>query len=191
MNLGTLKPQLALWVSGLLGVDPTLMVWENAPRPRVETVFATLSIVTLGGVGTDENRWRFTTDPAPALNATATVNRNWRMMFQVSVESFDQTPGNGALETAMKLCDAWRLPDSLAFLAAQNIGVSDVKDARQADYPVQGRWISRAITQVKINATSTYVASTGTPTIETVGITSALTDEGGSPSSLQIDGTFP
>lgn len=194
MNLATLKPLLVTWVSTQLGVDSTVVVWQNAPRPQSVGVLVTLSIVSTTGIGIDETRWDFTSDPAPALNATATTQRLWTMRLQVSVESFDQTPGNGALEVAQGLRDAWRAPSSVDFLAAQNIAVRDVKEAIQRDYPVQGRWISRAITEVRINAASAYTDTRGaTNTLEHVGIVGTVTDESGTPypPSLQVNETMP
>lgn len=194
MNLATLKPAIQTWVATLLGVDPTQVVWENDPRPARIGILVTLSIIALAGQGGDETRWTFTSDPAPANNAVAQVTRNLRLTLQVSVESFDQTPGAGALETAQRLRDAWRSPSSLAFLASNNVAVSDVRDASVRDYPVQGRWISRAITEVRMSATSTYTDTRGaTGTIEHVGVTSTITDESGAayPTPLQIHGNLP
>jgi hypothetical protein len=181
MNLATIEPALVAWVRTLLGFaasDP--VVFENQRRPADNGRIAILSWVASAGVGVDEVRWEDNEAPAPAPNLVPVVCGVRTLTLQVAVETLDQTSGATARAALELLRARLRRPSSLAALAAANLGLIGAEAVTSADYRVNQRLRSRALLEVRFNATSHDRDETGAgPAIESVDVTSHLTGTDG------------
>jgi len=193
MDLETIEPALLTWAAALTGVPTAACLWENAPRVQHGGQLVLLSWVSTTSKGTDQVRWEY--DPAAPTSETdftPEVCGQRVAALQVSIESHDQRPGHTSRHIAERARTRMSQPSAVATLRGLNLGLADVGDAVVADYQVDGRWVSRSIVEVRLNAVSRVVDTAGAaPRIDTVGLTATITTPAGTalPASLQPSGS--
>lgn len=193
MDYAAAQSALKTLVTSVLGwtspTDP--VVFENEPRPRHNGRIAILSWVSGVGVGVDDLRWEDNGALAPDPNYVPTLAGDRMLALQVSVETLDQSPGAPHARAALEqFRTRIRRPSSLAALRAANLGMVDVGAVSQADYRVDNRMISRALIELRLNATTFDRDDDGAiGTIESTDITSHISDVDGTqlPASLQMN----
>lgn len=160
MNFEGIQAAIAAWVLSLLGwtapADP--VVWEDDVRPYDNGRIAILAWVAGATAGVDELRYLDNAAAAPAADLDVELNGCRVLTLQIGVEVLDQRPAahaRGCLET---LRARLRAPASLAALDAANLGLVDAAQVARADYKADGRWVSRCVLDVRLNATAFYAA---------------------------------
>lgn len=194
MDYTVLEPALQAWVASLTGVDPLVVLWENAPRVRHNGVLVLLSWVSATKVGTDDAAWVYEANADPLLEMTPEVMGPRTLTLQVSCECHDQRPGFTARAVLEHFRDRVRTPSSVALLAAMNVGLVQATNITTADYRVDGRVVSRTLMEVILNA-SAFVRDTAGATsyIATVVTTANITNVDGTPlpATIQPSGSLP
>lgn len=171
-----------------------MVIWQNEMRPRTNVPLAVLSWVSSVPVGVDETRWSIDgTVVAPGLNATAQTIAQRVMTLQVGFEAFEQLDAVNSRQYAESFRERVFSQSSIDTLVASSLGVVDATPAQQSDYrdgSNNGRWISRALVEVRINVASlTTDRASQRGTIDHAQITSQLTDPSGAllPSAEQLN----
>lgn len=190
MDLATVEPALRALAAAVTGIAAGLCVFENAPRPQSpDGRVVILSWVSLSGVGLDGDRWDYAADADPLQEMTPTVqgSREARLQFAVEVTA-DQRPGYSAAAIAEKARTRLSRPRSLDALEAAGLALATVGPATQADYPADGRMVSRSLFEVVLNAHASEADTAGrTSYIATVEATASIQNAGGTtlPDSIQ------
>jgi hypothetical protein len=108
---------------------------------------------------------------------------------QVSVEvTTDQRPGYNAAALTERARTRVRWPRALAMLEAAGLALATVGPATQADYPADGRLVSRSLFEVRFNALAVEADDAGrTSYIATVELDAAVKRPEGTdlPATLQ------
>lgn len=196
MDFAVIEPGLAAIASVLTGVNPLCCQWENAPRAQSDDGrLVLLSWVSISPRGTDETSWDFDAGASnPLLEMTPTVGGQRVASWQLSIQSPDQSPGQTSRHLAERARTRLQWPSTLAGLRALGLALASAGDTTPADYPVDGRWVSRTILEVRLNASASEVDTAGrTGHIATVVLDGTVTGVTGDPipDSLQPQGTFP
>lgn len=190
MDLSAIEPALCALASSVTGINATLCVFENAPRPQSpDGRMVILSWVSRSGVGLDGDRWDYAAaaDPLDEMTPTVQGSREARLQFAVEIAA-DQRAGYNAaaiIETARTRLSR---PSSLAALEAAGLALATVGPATQADYPADGRMVSRSLFEVVLNAHASEADTAGrTSYIATVEATASIQNAGGTtlPDSIQ------
>ena len=197
MDLATIEPGLCAWVASLTGIAAALVTFENAPRPQgAPGGVALLSWVSMPAKDTPGVLWDYEDQgvDGDALNEmTPTVLGDRVLVLQVGVESQDHRPGYSSSALARRISDRSHAPSSDAALEALNLGLADVGAPQRADYPFDGRMVSRAVVEVRLNASFAFNDTGGrTASITSVEIGATVTGANGSalPDSVDSGGTF-
>lgn len=189
MNLATIEPALVQWAAALTGVEASCVLWENAPRVRHNGRLVLLSWVSRTGVGVDATAWNYAANADPLAEMTPSAEGARELVVQVSVEvTTDQRPGYNAAALAEQARTRIRWPRALAMLEASGLALATVGPATQADYPADGRLVSRSLFEVRFNAVASEADAAGaTSYIATVGATGTVRAPDGTdvPSTLQ------
>lgn len=173
MNLATIEAGLIAWVKTYSGL--TVAVFENMPRPFTPGAIGILSWVSSVAPGVDETRWEVDDlVAAPDPNATPIQTGPRVLALQIAVETIRQSasaPHSRAyLET---LRTRHRRDASLAALKALNVASAGLGSITQVDYMADGRMVSRALCEMRLNAAAFDRDNAGaTSTIETAEVTS-------------------
>lgn len=200
MDFGAIEPALCALVAaciGLTGEDAGAVQFENAPRVRHNGVAAYLAWISTGPVGeaTDEERWGYTPDADPLQEMRVTLSGPRELRLQISVQSQDQRPGHTARALADEARARLQFPSSRDLLAAQGLAFVRVSPVTQADYRVDGRWISRAVIELQLNGASAVEdTASRTSYIATASVTASVRRPDGTlvtPASLQPTGEAP
>ena len=194
MDLTSIEPALAALLATLSGVEATCVVWENAPRPRYNSRLALLSWVSGVGVGVDETTWDYAVAVDPLAEMTPTVTGQRKVVLQVSVESLDQRPGYTARNTLEEVRTRLQSPSALAALKAVGLAFASSGNVTPADYRVDGRWLSRSVLDVRLNALSRITDTAGrTSYLATIGAVPTITRPDGAAVDPDIapGGTLP
>lgn len=192
MDLATVEPELSRWVADLTEIPEVLCTWENAPRPQSTGARALLSWVSAQAKDTPGVVWDY--DAAAGADdalteMVPTVLGERVLVLQVGVESFDHRPGYSASALAQRLVDRAQAPSSDARLAAANLGLADVGAPQRADYAHDGRMVSRAVVEVRLNASFAFTDLAGrTASIASVEIDATVTGASGAPLPNSVDG---
>lgn len=194
MDLAEIEPGLATWVASLTGITAALVTWENAVRPAFTTSRALLSWVTVVAKGPPGVEWDFDDTAVDALDEMVpTVVGERVLVLQVAVESIDQRPGQNASALAQRLVERAHAPSADAALEELNLGLANVADPVRADYTADKRMISRAVVEVRFNASHAFVDTEGTTsTITSVQTDATVTGANGStlPDRADPGGTY-
>lgn len=197
MDLATIEPGLCAWVASLTGITAALVTFENAPRPQFTSGGrALLSWVSMVAKDTPGVEWDYEDqgEEGDALDEmTPTVTGDRVLVLQVGVETIDHRPGYSASVLAQRLVDRAHAPSSDAALEALNLGLADVGAPQRADYPADGRMVSRAVVEVRFNASFAFTDTDGrTASITSVEVGATVTGANGSalPGSVDSGGTF-
>lgn len=189
MNLATIEPALVTWAAALTGVEVGCVLWENAPRVRHNGRLVLLSWVSRTGVGIDSTAWTYAANADPLAEMTPSTEGNRELVVQVSVEvTTDQRPGYNAAALTERARARIRWPRALAMLEDAGLALATVGPATQADYPADGRLVSRSLFEVRFNAVASEADVDGrTSYIATVGATGTVKEPDGTdvPSTLQ------
>lgn len=191
MDFATIEPALRALVATATGIEASCCVFENAPRPIHNGKLALLSWVSTEAPGGDDLRWDYVADADPLAEMRPTVAGPRAATLQVSVETQNQTPGLTARALAETARARLQWPSARASLAAVGLALVSVAGVRQADYRVDGRWMPRALFEVRLNGASSAEDVAGrTSYIATVGVTATVTRPDDAPvlSSLQPSG---
>ena len=190
MDLSAIEPALCALAASVTGVTSACCVFENAPRPQSpDGRMVILSWVSRAGVGLDGDRWDYAAaaDPLDEMTPTVQGSREARLQFAVEIAA-DQRAGHNAaaiIETARTRLSR---PSSLAALEAAGLALATVGPATQADYPADGRMVSRSLFEVVLNAHASEADTAGrTSYIATVEATASIQNAGGTtlPDSIQ------
>ena len=191
MDRATAEAALLTWAALVTGADAAVCQWENSPRVRHNGTLVLLSEVSLTEVGADAAAWAYASNADPLLEMTPSAwgGRLWTV--QVSVEVHEQRAATSARAVAQEaaLRAAW--PRARALLTAADVAVASVGPVRQADYKVDGRVISRALFELRLNTTVSAADTAGrTSYIATVEATATVVDPAGValPASIQPTG---
>lgn len=195
MHLETIEPGLCAWIATLTGIAVALVTFENAPRPMdAPGGRATLSWVSMAAKDTPGVVWDYDAGAVDALaELTPTVLGDRVLVLQVGVESIDHRPGYSASALAQRIADRAFSPSSDAALEALNLGLADVGAPQRADYASDGRMRSRAVVEVRLNASFAFTDTDGsTSSIASVTADATVTGSSGSPLPDSVDsgGTF-
>lgn len=191
MDLSTIEPALATLASKLTGVPVAACVWENAGRPMAAPggLLVILSWVSRAGVGQDGSRWSYVPGADPLVEMVPTTHGSRVARLQIAVEvTTDQRPGYNAASITSRAITRLSWPSSLNALEAIEVGLADVGPATQADYPADGRMVSRSVFEVTLNGVANEDDTEGrTNWIDTVEVTAAVQNAAGTslPSSVQ------
>lgn len=195
MLFSVIEPALLGWVSALTGIERLCCVWKNAPRPQHNGRLVLLSWVSSTGRGTDGVSWEYAANADPLQEVTPVSRGPRELVLQVSVESFDQRPGETSRAALEQLRDRLHWPSSRAALAAVGLALGSMPGGViEADYAVDKRMVSRSLLEVRLNGASTSRDIAGrTSYIATADVTAAITDPAGTPlaASIQPGGTLP
>lgn len=192
MDLATIAPALSALVARATGITAALVQWENEPRRQHTGSLALLSWVSETSIGHDETAWTYTDvgDGDPLTEMTPTTRQRVRAVLQVSVEVHDQRPGVNASAIAQRVPARLRAPSFVAEIAAMGLGLADIGDVRREDYDVDGRFVSRALVEITLNAHTTFVDEAGrNASIAQVEVDATVLSAGGStlPATLAGD----
>lgn len=192
MDLADIEPGLATWVAARTGIAAAVCTWENAVRPHFVSTRALLSWVSMPSKGTPGVVWDYD-EAAGEVDALTemvpTVMGDRLLVLQVGVESIDQRPGYSASVLAQRLCDRAHAPSSDVALETLNLGLADVGAPQRADYAADGRMISRAVVEIRFNASFAHIDTDGTTSsIESVEVNATVTGSNGSPLPSSVDG---
>ena len=193
MDLETIEPGLCAWVAALTGVAPACATFENAPRPQaVAPGRALLSWVSMPSKGTPGVVWDYDAEAGEVDALTEmvpTVLGDRLLVLQVGVESIDHRPAYSSSALAQRLADRARAPSSDVALEVLNLGLADVGTPTRADYPADGRMVSRAIVEIRFNASFAYNDTAGaTSSIDSVTVDATVTGSDGNPLPNSVDG---
>lgn len=196
MDFEALQAALAALLLALLpDVTGVAVQWENEPRKMVLGPNVLLSWVSGGGVGVDETRWDDTEAAAQDPNMVPSLVGWRRLVLQVAPETTaNQKPATHARTVAEKLRTRLRRESAQAALEAANLGLASVGDVTTADYTADQRQVSRCVFELVLNASSfETVADDAVSSIESVDLTSTVSDAGGTalPAAEQITGVLP
>ncbi len=185
------------WIAGdvtVTGVDDLgAVASDTIPVPvgggaEVSGTVTFASVVTIEMPAAGGTGGRFTAGiPLAESPATLTLRK---CSVQVSIETLDQTPDVNAFAYLERLRGRIYGPSSVALLQTAGLGLIDMDDSQQRDYPVDKRWISRALATVRFNQSDISIDTQGTAEpIESVDVTSTITDIDDSvlPASQQWD----
>ena len=197
MDLEAIEPGLRAWIATLTGIAAACVTFENAPRPQaVAPGQALLSWVSVTAKDTPGVVWDYDADAGAADALTEmvpTVLGDRVLVLQVGVESIDHRPGYSASVLAQRIADRAFSPSSDATLASLNLGLADVGAPQRADYASDGRMRSRAVVEVRLNASFAFTDTDGsTSSIASVTADATVTGSSGSPLPDSVDpgGTF-
>lgn len=194
MDLARIEPALAALAATLTDVEASCCVWQNAVRPRHNGRLVTLSWVSSVGVGVDETKWAYAANANPLLEMTPTIEGPRFAVLQVAVESLDQRPGYTARHLAERARTRLQWPSSLAALKAVDLALAGVGNVTMADYPVDGRMVSRCLMEVRLNGKAREADAAGrTSYIATVQVAATIARPDGTSVDvdLQPTGTYP
>lgn len=183
MDLATVEPALIAAVATATGIVPACVVFENAPRPMsADGRLAILSWVSRESVGIDETGWDFEAAADPLDEMTPTVSGSRVAVLQIGVEIVgDQRSGHSAAAIVERARTRIRWPRILDALAAVKVAVAVVGPATQADYPSDGRMVSRSLFELRLNANAVET--------DAAGRTSYIASVTASGTVLDVDGT--
>lgn len=177
MNLTTIEPALCAIASSLTGITAACCLFENAPRPMsADGRFVILSWVSRSGVGQDGLRWDYAVaaDPLDEMTPTVQGSRECRLQFAVEITA-DQRAGHSAAALAETARTRFTRPSIRAALEAAGLALASVGAATQADYPADGRMVSRSLFEVVLNAHASEADTTSrTSYIATVEAVAAI-----------------
>jgi hypothetical protein len=192
MDLATIEPALCALAARLTDIVAACCVFENAPRPQTpDGRMVLLSWVSRAGVGIDETSWGYAPATDPLDEMTPTVEGPRYAVLQIAVEVIaDQRAGHSAaaITEAARTRVLW--PSSLDALRAVSLAVATVGPATQADYPADGRMVSRSLFELRLNGVASEADAAGrTSYIATAAVTGTVYDAGGValPATLQPD----
>lgn len=191
MDLATIEPALVTLAAKLTGVPAAACVWENAGRPMAAPGGLTvlLSWVSRTGVGQDGTAWAFEAGPDPLVEMVPTTHGSRAARWQLAVEvTTDQRPGYNAASIIERARTRLAWPSSLAALEAVELALAEVGTATQADYPADGRMVSRSLFEVALNGVANEADADGrTNYIDTVEVTATVQNAAGAdlPSTVQ------
>lgn len=195
MDFAVIEPALAAWASALTGVEATCVLWENAPRVQHNGRIVLLSWVSSVGRGVDGVAWEYAAHADPLQEMTPVSRGPRELVVQLSAQTHDQRPGQTARALLEQLRDRLHWPSGRAILSAAGLALGSMPGSvTPADYRVDGRMVSRAVLDVRLNAVSNAADTAGrTGYLATVAVASALTDPAGDPlpASLQLGDTLP
>lgn len=183
MDLSVVEPALLALLARLTGVEPACCVLENAPRPRTNGALVLLSLVSLTTVGDDSAAWTFTAHADP-LQEMVPRAEGWReAVYQVAVETaVDQRPATSARQLAERCRTRLRWESAGAELNAAGCALATVGPATIADYPADGRLVSRVLFEVRLNGYASEADAAGaTSYIATVDVEGAVERPDGTP----------
>ncbi len=184
MSLESRQIAVTAWIAALTGVAPVFVTFKNEANRVTKGQAVDLSWVSDVSVGVDEVRLELDdTVPAPYANLTPVQLGNRKVSLQVSIETSDQRPAVNARSLFERMRGRMRLPQSLAALAAANIGLVGVGSAINADYNAEGRMFSRVVCEIAMNVTSFERGDTTdqSGTIESVDVSSEYITVGDDP----------
>ncbi len=192
MARATAEAALVTWAALVTGVEVSCVQWENTPRVRHNGALVLLSEVSLTEVGADASAWTYASNADPLLEMTPTAwgGRLWTV--QVSVEVHDQRAATSARAVAQEAALRASWPRSRALLSAAGCALASVGAPRPADYRVDGRMVSRALFELRLNTVVSAADAAGaTSYIASVSATATVVDPAGTalPSALQPSGT--
>lgn len=177
MNLLVIEPALCALAAALTGVTAACCVFENAPRPMSpDGRFVILSWVSRTGVGQDGLRWDYAAadDPLDEMTPTVQGSREARLQFAVEVIA-DQRAGHNAAAIVEKARTRFTRPSIRSALEAVGLALAVVGPATQADYPADGRMVSRSLFEVALNGHASEADTTSrTSYIATVEAVAAI-----------------
>lgn len=190
MNLSVIEPALCAIAASLTGITAACCLFESAPRPMsADGRFVILSWISRTGVGQDGLAWAYApaTDPLDEMTPTVQGSRECRLQFAVEITA-DQRAGYSAAAIAEQARTRLSRPSSLAALEAAGLALATAGPATQADYPADGRMVSRSLFEVVLNAHASEADTAGrTSYIATVEVTASIQNAGGTtlPDSIQ------
>lgn len=194
MDRATAEAALVTWAALVTGVEATCVQWENAgPRVRHNGALVLLSEVSFTEVGTDGARWAYASNADPLLEMTPAASGGRLWTVQVSVEVHDQRAATSAraVTDVAHVRASW--PRARAVLTAADVAIASLGPTRSADYRVDGRVVSRALFELRLNTRVSAADTAGrTSYIATVGATATVVDPAGAtlPSAIQPTGTI-
>jgi hypothetical protein len=162
VDLATVEPALTALAATVTGVESACCVFENAPRPRSNGALVLLSWVSRSAVGIDETSWEYAANADPLLEMTPTVEGPREASLQFAVEVIaDQRAGHSAAALIERARTRLRWPSSLAALQAAGLALATIGPATTADYPADGRLVSRSLFEVRLNAAAREADTAG------------------------------
>lgn len=197
MDLSAIEPGLCAWVAARTGITASLVTFENAARPQFTTGGrALLSWVSMAAKDTPGVVYDFEDQgvEGDALDEMVpTVLGDRVLVLQVGVETIDHRPGYSASVLAQRLVDRAHAPSADAALEVLNLGLADVGAPQRADYEADRRMVSRAVVELRFNASFAFNDDDGrTASITSVEVGATVTGSNGSalPDSVDSGGTF-
>jgi hypothetical protein len=197
VDLSAIEPGLCAWVAARTGITASLVTFENAARPQFTTGGrALLSWVSMTAKDTPGVVWDYESQGAEgdALDEMVpTVLGDRVLVLQVGVETIDHRPGYSASVLAQRLVDRAHAPSADAALEVLNLGLADVGAPQRADYEADRRMVSRAVVELRFNASFAFNDDDGrTASITSVEVGATVTGSNGSalPDSVDGGGTF-
>jgi len=199
MDVATVETGLLAWAAQVTGAAAACCWWDSAKRPVTPAgaVTATLSWLPGRSVGIDHEEWAYdeAAGDADPLTEMTPTSRGVRVeTLQLSVESSDLRAGYSATAAAQRVVRRARGTRSRDALRALNLGLADVRGPTRADYPFDGRMVSRALVELSFNAPFAFTDTDArTASIESVALTSTITDPAGAEVSAAVEpgGTLP
>jgi hypothetical protein len=191
MDRATAEAALVTWAALVTGADAAVCQWENAPRVIHQGTLILLSEVSFTEVGADAAAWAYTSNADPLLEMTPTAWGGRLWVVQVSVEVHDQRAATSARAVAQTAALRASWPRARALLTAAGCALASVGPVRRADYKVDGRMVSRALFELRLNTTVSAADTAGrTSYIATVEATATVVDPAGNtlPSAIQPTG---
>lgn len=153
MNLLAIHTAIQTWVVALTGVPTGLVVFTDAPRPNSTSVLVLLNITSSVAKGVDDLVREYD-DTTGAETVTTTAAGQRVLSLSIQCQSMDQRPQNNAQQVLERARTRMSIGSFRKILRDANLATATVGQVVNAPYKADGRWYSRYVLDVGLNAVS-------------------------------------